>query len=108
MYFSVPTGFPIDVQGHNTSSTSILVQWGNVPVSQRNGIIVNYKVTYQNSSEGDVEQTKVVNATTTQVTLLGLNEYTVYSIQLSASTSKGVGPKSEAKEVRTDQDSKYS
>ena len=107
MYFSVPTGSPINVLGHNTSSTSILVQWGNVPESQRNGIIVNYIVTYQVSSEGD-EQTKVVNATTTQVTLMGLNEYTVYSIRLSASTSKGVGPKSEAKKVRTDQDSKYS
>ena len=107
MYFSVPTGSPIDVQGHNTSSTSILVQWGNVPESQRNGIIANYIVTYQVPSEGD-EQTKVVNATATQVTLMGLNEYTVYSIRLSASTFKGVGPKSESKEVRTDQDSKYS
>ena len=107
MYFSVPTGSPIEVQGHNTSSTSIMVQWGNVSKSQRNGIIVNYIVTYQVSPEGD-EQTKVVNATTTQVTLMGLNKYTVYSIQLSASTSKGAGPKGEAEKVRTDQDSKYS
>ena len=43
-----------------------------------------------------------------QATLTGLSEYTAYSVTVSASTSKGVGPASEPIIVITDQDSKFS
>ena len=107
MYFSAPSAAPVDVQGHNKSSTSIQVQWGNVPAADQNGIILSYTVTYKALPDGS-PLTKVVSAPTMQVTLTALNEHTTYSITVSASTSKGVGTASEAIRAITDQDSKFS
>ena len=107
MYFSAPSAAPVDVQGHNKSSTSIQVQWGNVPAADQNGFILSYIVTYKVLPDGS-PLTKEVSAPTVQATLIGLNKYTTYSITVSASTSKGVGPTSEHIIVVTDQDSKFS
>ena len=104
--FTAPSAPPVNVRGHNTSSTSILVQWGNVPAEDRNGKILCYTVSYR-VGEG-VPLTKVVNAPATQTTLTGLNEYTEYSITVFANTSKGGGKSNEpAVKVTTDEDSKY-
>ena len=93
--------------GNNTSSTSIFVQWGNVPPDNQNGIIVSYTVNYK-ALPGGSEQTKVVNAPANETTLTGLNEFTNYSITVFASTSKGGGNVSETVIVITDEDSKFS
>ena len=93
------------MQGHNTSSTSILVQWGDVPSADQNGIILSYTVGYT-ALPGGSEQTKVVNAPATDTTLTRLNEFTNYSITVLASTSKGGGNISEPIIVITDEDSK--
>ena len=74
------------------SSTSIFVQWDQVPLPYQNGVILYYTVTYRLYYNGLFPQTVVVAAPTTQVTLTGLNQSTHYSISLSASTSKGRGP----------------
>ena len=102
---TAPSAAPSTVQGHNTSSTSIFVQWNVVPVADQNGEITKYTVTYKALPDGSL-QTKEVSAPTTVVTLTGLNEYTTYSIKVSASTSKGAGTISEPISVTTDQDSK--
>ena len=101
-----PNASPANVHGHNTSSTSIFVQWENVPEADQNGVILHYTVTYKALPDGSL-QTKVVSAPTTQVTLMGLNEYTNYSITLFASTVKGDGNVSTPIVVITDEDSKY-
>ena len=49
-----------------------------------------------------------MGAPTTQVTLIGLNEYTNYSITVFASTVKGDGSVSEPVIVITDEDSTFS
>ena len=85
-----PNAAPVNIQGHYTSSTSILVQWGEVPATDLNGIIRSYTVTYKALPSGS-PQTEVVNAPTRQATLTGLNEYTIYSIRVFASTAKGDG-----------------
>ena len=94
------------MQGHNTSSTSILVQWGDVPLADQNGIILSYTVTYKALPGGSL-QTKVVNFPSNEATLTGLNEYTNYSITVSASTLKGEGNVSAPIIVITDEDSKF-
>ena len=48
-----------------------------------------------------------MNASTTQVTLTGLNEYTNYNITVVASTVKGAGIVSNPIIVITDEDSKF-
>ena len=94
------------MQGHNTSSTSILVQWGDVPLADQNGIILSYTVTYK-ALPGDSLQTNEVDSSSNETTLTGLNEYTNYSITVSASTLKGEGNVSAPIIVITDEDSMF-
>ena len=103
--FSEPNAAPSNVQGHNISSTSILVQWGDVPAADQNGIILSYTVTYK-ALPGGAPKAEVVIAPTTETTLTGLNEYTNYSITVFASTVIGGGNVSEPIIVITDEDSK--
>ena len=100
-----PNAPPVKVQGHNTSSTSIWVNWDTVPVANQNGIILTYTVTYT-ALTGGIPRTAVVSAPTNHVTLRSLEEYTNYSIFVFASTMKGDGNASAPIIVTTDQDSK--
>ena len=109
MHFVViePSAPPVNFQGHNTSSTSIWVDWDTVPVADQNGIILTYTVTYM-AFPGGIPMTTVVSSPTTHVTLSSLEEYTNYSILVFASTVKGDGNASDAIIVPTDEDSKLS
>ena len=100
-----PNAPPVNVQGHNTSSTSIWVDWATVPVADQNGIILTYTVSYM-AFPGGISRTAVVSVPTTHVTLRGLEEYTNYSILVFASTVKGDGNASDPIVVTTDEDSK--
>ena len=100
-----PNAPPVNVQGHNKSSTIIWVDWDTVPVADQNGIILTYTVTYT-ALTGGIPRTAVVSAPTTHVTLRSLEEYTNYSIFVFASTVKGDGNASTPIIVTTDQDSK--
>ena len=104
--FLGPIAAPSAVQGHNRSSTSILVQWGNVPAADQNGVILSYTVTYRALPDGS-PLTKVVSAPTMQATLTGLNKYTNYSITVFATTSRGNGNISAPIIVITDEDGKF-
>ena len=105
---SEPSAPPTLVQGYNTSSTSIFVSWGVVPVLDQNGVILSYTVTYEAlpPSPGS-KLTKTVNALNPSITLEDLNEFTDYNITVFASTVKGGGNISAPITVRTDEDSKY-
>ena len=102
-----PSAPPAKVQGHNTSSTSIWVDWDIVPVTDQNGIILTYTVTYK-ALPDETPQSTVVIAPTTQANLTGLKRYRNYSITMYASTAKGDGNVSEPIIVITDEDSKFS
>ena len=104
-FFSGPNAPPSNVRGQNSSSTSIFVQWSNVPAADQHGVILSYTVTYKALPVGS-QRTKVVSAPTTHATLTDLNEYTNYSITVFASTIKGDGNLSEPIVVITDEDSK--
>ena len=106
-FLTVPNAPPSNVQGFITSSTSILVEWGDVPAADQNGIILSYTVTYWILPGGST-QTKVVNAPTTEATLMRLKEHTNYTITVFASTVKGGGNASEPITRRTDEDSEFS
>ena len=99
-FISVPSAPPTSVQGHNLSSTSIFVSWGEVPPDDKNGVILSYTVTYRALPSGS-EQMENVTAPNTTATLTGLNEYTTYSITVFASTICTIV-------VITDEDSKFS
>ena len=102
----VPNAPPANVTGNNVTSTSIFVQWDEVPADNQNGNIVNYTVTYTEVPSGNIG-TKIVIAPRTNATLAGLKKYTNYSITVFASTAKGGGSRSDPIIVITDKDSKY-
>ena len=83
-----------------------MVQWGEVPAADQNGIILSYTVTYK-ALPSVSAKTEVVNAPTRQARLTGLNEYTNYSITVFASTAKGDGNVSNPIIVVTDEGSKF-
>ena len=94
------------MRGHNTSSTSILVGYGDVPPFDQNGIITNYTITYRSLTEGH-NGSAIAGPSDFQKELTDLKEYVDYDITVLASTSKGDGPQSSPILVSTDQDSKY-
>ena len=102
-----PSAPPANVQGHNTSSTSIWVDWDIVPVADQNGIVLTYTVTYMVLPD-ETPQSIVLIAAITQANLTGLTKYRNYSITVFASTAKGDGNVSEPIRVITDEDSKFS
>ena len=104
-YSLEPSAPPANVKGDNSSSTSILVQWDEVPENDKNGIIKGYNITYKDWRTG-VEKTHIVDAPTRQVELTGLNEFTKYNISVLAFTVKRGGPPSSTITVTTDEDSK--
>ena len=83
-----------------------MVQWGEVPSADQNGIILRYTVTYKALPSGS-PQTEVVHTPARQATLTDLNEYTNYSITVFASTVKGDGNVSTPIIVITDEDRKF-
>ena len=101
------------MSGHNSSSTSILVLWDEVPADQQNGVITGYTITYQSpiqhgnqNVQENVQENVLVNASVRQMELTNLKEYVNYYITVFASTAIGDGPPSNAIFVTTDQDSK--
>ena len=104
-FTSAPTGAPENVRRYNSSSTSILVMWDDVPAADQNGIILTYTITYESLTENHKDKV-TVNYPDHQRNLTGLREYVNYSITVFASTVKGDGPASNPIFVITDQDSK--
>ena len=104
-FLSEPSAAPLNVRGHNTSSTSIFVIWDDVPAADKNGIITSYNITYHSLTENHSNST-TVDYPDRQVTLIGLREFVNYSIIVSASTNIGPGPASDAIIVITGEDSK--
>ena len=93
------------MRGQNSSSTSILVEWDEVPADHQNGIITGYTITYQSQTENNNGNVQV-DGSVRQKDLTNLKEYVNYNITVFASTVKGDGPASVPIVVITDQDSK--
>ena len=102
---SEPAGVPQNVQGQNSSSTSILAIWDEVPADLQNGIITGYTITYHSQTENDNNSVQV-NGSVSLKQLTNLKEYVIYNITVFASTVKGDGPASDPIVVTTAQDSK--
>ena len=85
-YSLVPATPPESISARETSANSIEVTWTDPTIPY--GVITSYSVQY-NTSDGNV-----ISFTTEsqQATLEDLDEYTVYEINVSASTRIGFGP----------------
>uniref|UniRef100_A0A8C8D0G2 Sidekick cell adhesion molecule 2a n=1 Tax=Oncorhynchus tshawytscha TaxID=74940 RepID=A0A8C8D0G2_ONCTS len=89
---SVPSCGPTNVSAFATTSSSILVRWGEVPQTDRNGLILGYKVVYKDRGSDSVPQYWEVEGNTSHsVQLSGLGKYVLYEIQVLAFTRIGDG-----------------
>ncbi|XP_078319648.1 protein sidekick-like isoform X2 [Crassostrea virginica] len=88
-----PSSGPESVDCRTNSSTSIRCTWGDVPYLDQNGIIVGYKVHYQDKSSASLEPDvlTVVGNETKSVLIMDLRKYVSYEIQVLAYTRMGDG-----------------
>ena len=106
-FFSEPSAAPLNLRPVDTTSTSILVTWNEVPPADQNGIITSYTVKYQ--AIGGVSVNATANYTTVstrQANLTDLIKNQKYNISVLATTFKGDGNYSYPISVTTNQDSK--
>ena len=100
-----PSAPPSNIKGNHSSSTSIVVEWNEVPQEHRNGEIQGYTVLYSDADGRNLEKT--VGASTRETSLTDLKASTTYTIKVLAFTSVGDGSASSGTSVTTAEDSKY-
>uniref|UniRef100_A0A7N9AK39 Sidekick cell adhesion molecule 2a n=1 Tax=Mastacembelus armatus TaxID=205130 RepID=A0A7N9AK39_9TELE len=89
---SVPSSGPNNVSAFATTSSSILVRWGEVPEADRNGLILGYKVVYKEKDSDTSHNFWTVEGNTSHsVQLTSLGKYVLYEIQVLAFTRIGDG-----------------
>ncbi|XP_073323462.1 protein sidekick-1 [Pagrus major] len=102
---SVPSGSPMNVTAEAVSSTRILLTWSALPLAQRNGAILGYKVLYsEKDSEGPPSVQVADGEGSVTVLLGGLQKYTMYVLQVLAYTQMGDSPPSDPILLRTKED----
>ncbi|KAI6660980.1 Phosphatidylinositol phosphatase PTPRQ-like isoform X2 [Oopsacas minuta] len=77
------------------NATSIFVRWEVPILNDLNGILVNYSINYSGIEIDTVPRVIYLsnpNLTNQSITLIDLEEYTTYSINVSAYTKVGKGP----------------
>uniref|UniRef100_A0A3B3SB02 Roundabout, axon guidance receptor, homolog 2 (Drosophila) n=1 Tax=Paramormyrops kingsleyae TaxID=1676925 RepID=A0A3B3SB02_9TELE len=82
----------------NQNSTSISISWDPPPVDHQNGIIQEYKI-WCLGNETRFHVNKTVDAAIRSVVVAGLQAGVLYRVEVAASTSAGVGVKSEPQPI---------
>ncbi|KAF5272120.1 hypothetical protein FQA39_LY01202 [Lamprigera yunnana] len=106
---AVPTGEPRGLEGEAVSSTEVRLRWKPPQQHMQNGELLGYKIFYlvtysPQELEPDKkleEETEVVPATYTSHSLVFLDKYTEYRIQILAFNPAGDGPRSKSLTVKT-------
>ena len=104
IYFTVPSTAPtapISMSVSAVTSSSITVQWGAVDCIQHIEKITGYSVSCGREGSEMVQTMIVSGDSATEATISGLNSSTVYTIQVAAINSVGVGEYS-SKSAETD------
>ncbi|KAK7929044.1 hypothetical protein WMY93_005439 [Mugilogobius chulae] len=102
---SVPSGPPQNVTAEAISSTKILLTWTPVLKSQKNGVILGYKVFYNERDLVSPRREQLVSGEgRVSLMLSPLHKYTVYELRVLAFTRSGDGPLSSPVLLRTKED----
>ena len=103
-----PASPPGGVVATSLSSSSVRVNWTQVPPIDQNGIITQYEVEYNQTTFSGVPMynTTITPANPTMFTevLSDLLEFVEYTIRVRAYTRVGPGPYSDVVNVTTDED----
>lgn len=103
---TVPSQAPSTIQAYNTSSTSLVVAWGEVPIGYIHGILQGYTLQFKKEKDLNGNWTTVTVApNVTNSNLTSLDKFTDYVITVKAFTMVGWGPARNVT-VSTDEDGK--
>jgi len=107
--YSVPGEPPGNIRGQSNSSTSILVEWDLPRQEVLYGILRGFRIRYVVATNANIPSasvtTELISEQETSYTIVNLEEFTNYSIEVTAVTV-GEGPYSSPIIVITDQDCK--
>ena len=107
--FSVaPQVYPWNVTGHNSSSTSIYLQWSAIPAELVAGVLREYRIAYDELNDrNESVKRHLLRLPVDQLSanLTDLEKYTNYSFELQG-ISKFFGVSSPPIVIITDQDGK--
>lgn len=103
--FAEPSGPPQNVAALTESSESILVSWKPPKLSDINGLISQYRVSYNASAGREVHLNRTGNITSLLVTQL--RKYTSYYFTVKAVNVIGAGPASDPVFNTTFEDGKF-
>ncbi|KAK0160324.1 hypothetical protein PV328_007750 [Microctonus aethiopoides] len=107
---AVPTGQPRNLEAESISSTEVLLKWEPPETHMQNGDLLGYKIFYlvtvapQSLDKKQEEEIEVVPASSLQHSLVFLDKYTEYRLQVLAFNPAGDGPRSSPITVKTKQD----
>ena len=105
-YHLVPSKAPLNVKASNLTSTSIQVEWEQIPRHFVHGNLLGYKVSFVATDRFNKRlwnETSVDQSTTTAV-ITNLRKYTKYMVSVEGFTSKGSGIESKSVAVTTAED----
>ena len=91
---------PARIRGNFLSATEIFLEWDDIPIEGRNGIIIGYNIAYRKNNSAGVWRS--MNSNIKKVSIGGLEYYTVYEFKVAGKTVIGQGPLSTAVDIRTD------
>lgn len=99
---AVPTGAPHNLEAKAISPTEVRLSWLPPSADQQNGDLLGYKIFYRPKGAPDsAEEIEVVSATHQSHSLIFLDMYTNYTINILPFNPAGEGPRSESVHVRT-------
>ncbi|XP_057313545.1 uncharacterized protein LOC130654910 [Hydractinia symbiolongicarpus] len=99
---SVPLKFERDVWGSETGSYSLKVEWQELKnTRQWLGYPYRYHIYYRRAGVSEFTKEVVVNASTFEVEIDGLEGYREYEVAVAAATTIGVGPYSDVEVIKT-------
>ena len=104
--YAVPEDFPSNLALTNISSYAVLIEWSppNIP----NGVITAYTIYIDyNNDILEPERIVVMNGSTSHFILKDLLPFQLVTVEMTANTSVGEGPKSGPIQVRTNPTGMY-
>ena len=89
--FAAPSSPPTKISITEVTYSRVTVQWGPVDCVHRNGDITGYSLRYGVKGSSNTQTVNVSGDYTTENTIHGLVYATIYSIEVAAVNSAGIG-----------------
>ena len=93
-FTSEPSGKASVLAAHNTSSTSIYLEWSAPPANTIHGQFLGYKISWRprDANPSESKEISLTNPALTSHTITDLSVYTQYLVSLAVRNPEGAGP----------------